>query len=1066
MKTDTARRTLSIFLALVLVLTLTVPAMADPVDDAAVQPWDGVDMDALANGSIYFGKYDHAIGFSNWASGYPPKDAGYVTVTKEGTDTPILWRVMGSGAEGDSALTLLSEYILDAKPFFPYTHSHTGANPNMPEEDGNVNGWENSYARAWLNNSSFDGKSDSNSSNWAASAVDFSDMENGGFLNSFQASELSQIKTLNALEVKTNSTENPIKTISGDKIYLPGSNDVAKGNVTWDTSYDEDTLISSQVKLGYLKGGSTAYQWMLRDPNHVYPRHMLNLVSNTAQIGRAGVAYNFGVRPALKLNPQAIIFASEISGDSLGATPADGTNYVAAAGESSNYKLTLVNADTGTLGGVPAGEQVVSSGSNLLLQNLVPSETADNYTINYKIVSDGSIAGYGSAPASNADLSLNTSGLPEGRYKAYVWLQKNNADTSNEGSVPQYFPLSVTAAAKGESWYTDNPDAVEFIISTAEELAYLAAVVNSGTDYFEGKSVTLKNDIDLSAYENWTPIGAGYINGAQRYFKGLFDGAEHVISGLQINSTDGAKGLFGTVDKTGTVKNVIIKDCTILGGTYTGGLTGHINGIIENCQVSGSIEGTQYGSCYGGIAGYVNNSGIIRGSHSTVSISAASSIGGIAGYMNNGGLIQDCWNSGVIIASRDAVGGIAGYVNGASRVQGCYNSADVSTVSGAIGGIAGNLSNGIVEDCYSTGKVTGVANSGGIAGSMGANSTIRNCYTIGALDAGASVFAGGIVGGAGSGTVANCAALNPSIIVGNSNVGRIAGYTSNAKLTENFSWDGIEGTWANIASDRADGASKTGAELRLAETWSGFSAPIWEYSEGGLPVLKNINGTQSGDIPEYIGESEPTPKGPSISLTGDTAIAQGSDAAYALAVNNMEKLAAATVWFEVEDAYFSGKSFAGMNGFNMLGDVSWTQDGEKWTGRATLVNLTGGVTTDSALDIFEMIFASKGITGTTDVTITKIELSGYDEENNAVFIVAELANDTVQTVISEQAPAFDKYDVNRDGAVDQLDLTLALLYYMAEDGDDNWNAAKLADVNGDAAVTIDDYILILGNIAW
>ena len=217
---------------------------------------------------------------------------------------------------------------------------------------------------------------------------------------------------------------------------------------------------------------------------------------------------------------------------------------------------------------------------------------------------------------------------------------------------------------------------------------------------------------------------------------------------------------------------------------------------------------------------------------------------------------------------------------------------------------------------------------------------------------------------------------------------------------------------------------------------------------------------------DYSGSEAPVPEGPYATLSGDSAIEQGSDAAYALAVNNMEKLAAATVWFEVEDAYFSGKRFAGMNGFNMLGEVVWTQDGEKWIGRATLVNLAGGVTTDSALDIFEMIFASKGIAGTTDVIITKIELSGYDEDSNAVFIAAELANDTVQTVISEQAPVFDKYDVNRDGAVDQLDLTLALLYYMAEEGDDNWAVANLADVNGDGEVTIDDYILILNNIAW
>ena len=50
--------------------------------------------------------------------------------------------------------------------------------------------------------------------------------------------------------------------------------------------------------------------------------------------------------------------------------------------------------------------------------------------------------------------------------------------------------------------------------------------------------------------------------------------------------------------------------------------------------------------------------------------------------------------------------------------------------------------------------------------------------------------------------------------------------------------------------------------------------------------------------------------------------------------------------------------------------------------------------------------------------------------------------------------------------VNQLDLTAAQLYYMAEEGSADWDIAKKADLNADGIVNIEDYILILNRIAW
>ncbi|MDR2719222.1 MAG: fibronectin type III domain-containing protein [Nitrososphaerota archaeon] len=202
-----------------------------------------------------------------------------------------------------------------------------------------------------------------------------------------------------------------------------------------------------------------------------------------------------------------------------------------------------------------------------------------------------------------------------------------------------------------------------------------------------------------------------------------------------------------------------------------------------------------------------------------------------------------------------------------------------------------------------------------------------------------------------------------------------------------------------------------------------------------------------------------------VSLSGVANVVVGNDAAYTVSVSDISKLATVTLQFEVDSAYFSGKSFTGLNGFDVLGDVTWTQTDGVWTGRVTLVNFDGGVSSATgALDIFEMVFASNSkLLGTTDVRLVDAVLSGYDDVNAAVYIDSLIATGLVQTVIGQY---FSRYDVNRDGVVDQLDLTAAQLFFMAKEGDANWNTAKAADVNGDGRVDIEDLILILKNITW
>ena len=103
-----------------------------------------------------------------------------------------------------------------------------------------------------------------------------------------------------------------------------------------------------------------------------------------------------------------------------------------------------------------------------------------------------------------------TTTAPEPALPASIW----------DGSVASSF-----ASGNGSG---DDP----YRIESADQLAYLAAQVNSGEEYTD-KYFVLKCDIDLNNIE-WTPIGSGNID--RYYFEGHFDGCGATISNLKLTS--------------------------------------------------------------------------------------------------------------------------------------------------------------------------------------------------------------------------------------------------------------------------------------------------------------------------------------------------------------------------------------------------------------------------------------------------------------------------------------------------------------------------------------------------
>ena len=105
-----------------------------------------------------------------------------------------------------------------------------------------------------------------------------------------------------------------------------------------------------------------------------------------------------------------------------------------------------------------------------------------------------------------------------------------------------------------------------YLIARPSQLALLAQCVNEQTaGYFEPDvHYLLTADLDLSGYENWTPIGTGPQDGRYPYenpekaFQGVFDGGGHTVNNLNVAYTGATTftsvGLFGVND--GTIRNL------------------------------------------------------------------------------------------------------------------------------------------------------------------------------------------------------------------------------------------------------------------------------------------------------------------------------------------------------------------------------------------------------------------------------------------------------------------------------------------------------------------------------
>ncbi|WP_169515439.1 S-layer homology domain-containing protein [Anaerovorax odorimutans] len=397
-------------------------------------------------------------------------------------------------------------------------------------------------------------------------------------------------------------------------------------------------------------------------------------------------------------------------------------------------------------------------------------------------------------------------------------------------------------------------------ISSAEGLAWLAVLVlglnGQEIDDFEGKNVTLTEDVDLSG-KLWTPIGRYEIKTIappfppvyqdnSTPFKGNFDGNNRTISGLKLADLPTEYtyyGLFSLV-RDGSIKNLYLKDVDLeiekKSGTnrYAAALVGAMeSSIVESCNVRGNLKAPKIS----GIANILDKESNILKCSFKGNLSADHSAYGITDQC--GDTIDQCYVSATI--SGETSYGICGLVS-KGTVSNCYTEGSLDSTENNIGGICGELkSEGTIENCYSTMTVKGKNHVGGIAGTVASGTNIRGCV-----------------------------ALNDTVTAEDGTyVGRIVADKSTfvtGELKKNFAYTGMK-----VYSKDDDGedtlylmglldtecmaSDKQGEDIAandLAEDWpvKDWDESVWNFEKGKLPTLKNLSDkiTQIGNIPNYI----------------------------------------------------------------------------------------------------------------------------------------------------------------------------------------------------------------------
>lgn len=267
----------------------------------------------------------------------------------------------------------------------------------------------------------------------------------------------------------------------------------------------------------------------------------------------------------------------------------------------------------------------------------------------------------------------------------------------------------------------------------------------------------------------------------------------------------------------------------------------------------------------------------------------------------------------------------------------------------------------------------------------------------------------------------------------------------NSATNKSVSWSSNNEAVATVSSKGIVTAKKAGTAVITATAVNGKSA--------------SCTVTVTGGSTEPTEPVEPT-NSVSASATLRTAGHSDGKPSFRLALKNAKNVATVRVQFTADTNLVS---VTGTNGFTVLDQPQGSYAGGKYTGEVMLVYVNSGRTafTQSA-ETGVATFVTGGTTPT--LKITGVTLSGWDSTGKAVYgTMGSIDPDEVKFVAAT-------YDLDGNGKVDQLDITVAQAAYQARSTENDWNrpgangvAPSACDVTGDGVVDIQDLIAIYLN---
>lgn len=227
---------------------------------------------------------------------------------------------------------------------------------------------------------------------------------------------------------------------------------------------------------------------------------------------------------------------------------------------------------------------------------------------------------------------LNSASLIPGKKVTYKISDTSKVTIDENGllSAVAGGDVTITATTEADAFSKGTESVCIIQVKTVKSLIATPEDLDNIRYRLDG-TFTLANDIDLSGYDNFDPIGTN----ADQPFTGKLNGQGFRINNLKIDRTDGNRqGLFGYL-KNAEIKDLGLADVSIVGKNDVGGLAGvALGAVVEQVYVTGYIEGNDHvGGLFGATAADANV-GHTKISNAYINahvVTRSSQVGGILG---------------------------------------------------------------------------------------------------------------------------------------------------------------------------------------------------------------------------------------------------------------------------------------------------------------------------------------------------------------------------------------------------------------------------------------------------